>query len=135
MTLRLLIVDDSARFLQAARGLLERQGLMVVGVASNGSQALRQAQALRPDVTLVDIDLGGESGFALTRRLHQEAGLEPGRVILISTHDPDDYAELITASPAVGFLSKSDLSATAILDLLGGGGDEDQDLAGGRREA
>jgi CheY-like chemotaxis protein len=123
MTLRLLIVDDSTRFLRAARGLLERQGLTVVGVATDGSQALRQAKALRPDVTLVDIDLGGESGFELARRLHQDAGLPPGGMILMSTHDPDDFAELITASPAVGFLSKSELSATAILDLLGGRGD------------
>jgi hypothetical protein len=42
-------------------------------------------------------------------------------MILISTHDPDDFAELITASPAAGFLSKSELSADAILDLLGDG--------------
>jgi DNA-binding NarL/FixJ family response regulator len=118
MTLRLLIVDDSPRFLQAARGLLERQGLTVVGVASDSSQALRQAEALRPDVTLVDIGLGGESGIELARRLERVPGLETG-LILISTHDPDDFAELIAASPAVGFLSKSDLSARAILDLLG----------------
>ena len=132
MTLRLLIVDDSPRFLEAARGLLEREGLTVVGVASDSSQALRQAEALRPDVTLVDIDLGGESGFELARRLHQQAGLTSGETILISTHDPDDFAELISASPAVGFLSKSDLSATAILDLLGGRRDDDR--ARGRRD-
>jgi DNA-binding NarL/FixJ family response regulator len=119
MTLRLLIVDDSARFLQAARWLLERQGLTVAGVASDSSEALRQAETLRPDVVLVDIDLGGESGFELARRLHQGAGLAPGGMILISSHDPDDFAELISASPAAGFLSKSELSADAILDLLG----------------
>ena len=117
--MRLLIVDDSPRFLRAARGLLERQGLSVVG-AAHGSEALRQAEALHPDLTLVDIDLGGESGFELARRLHQEAGLTPGELILISVHDPDDFAELISASPAGGFLSKSDLSAAAILGLLGG---------------
>ena len=60
MTLRLLIVDDSPHFLRAARGLLERQGLMVVGVAAHGAEALRQVEALHPDLTLVDIDLGGE---------------------------------------------------------------------------
>ncbi len=119
MTLRLLIVDDSARFLQAARWLLERQGLTVAGVASDSSEALRQAETLRPDVILVDIDLGGESGFELARRLHQDAGLAPGGMILISSHDPDDFAELISASPAAGFLSKSELSADAIFDLLG----------------
>jgi DNA-binding NarL/FixJ family response regulator len=120
MTPRLLIVDDSPHFLRAARGLLERQGLRVVGVAAHGAEALRQAEALHPDLTLVDIDLGGESGFELVHRLHQEAGLAPGELILISVHDPDDFAELIAASPARGFLSKSDLSAGAILGLLGG---------------
>jgi CheY-like chemotaxis protein len=59
MKLRCLIVDDSPRFLAAARGLLERQGIAVVGVASSGAEALRRVAELRPDVTLLDIDLGG----------------------------------------------------------------------------
>jgi DNA-binding NarL/FixJ family response regulator len=119
MTLRCLIVDDSTRFLDAARGLLEREGMTVVGVASNSSEAIRQAERLRPDVTLVDIDLGGESGFEVARRLQREAGLAPSGIILISTHDRDDFADLISASPTAGFLSKSDLSASAILSLIG----------------
>ena len=45
--LRCLIVDDSPRFLDAARGLLERQGVTVVGVASNGAEALQRAVELR----------------------------------------------------------------------------------------
>ena len=118
--LRCLIVDDSPHFLHAARGLLERQGVTVVGVASNSADALRQAEELRPDVTLLDIDLGGESGLELARRLHGQAGHAP--VILISTHAEQDYAELIAASPAVGFLSKTALSAAAIRDLLAGDG-------------
>jgi DNA-binding NarL/FixJ family response regulator len=118
MTLRCLIVDDSPRFLAAARGLLERQGMTIVGVASTSAEALERVQELRPDVTLVDIDLGGESGLELARRLHHQAGPAPARVILVSTHAEEDYAELIAASPAVGFLSKSTLSAGAIHDLL-----------------
>jgi CheY-like chemotaxis protein len=118
MTLRCLIVDDSPRFLDAARGLLERQGITVVGVASNSAEALQQAERLRPDVTLLDIDLGGESGLELARRLHREPGLAASRVILISTHAEQDYADLIAASPAVGFLPKAALSAAAIGDLL-----------------
>jgi CheY-like chemotaxis protein len=121
--LRCLIVDDSPRFLDAARGLLERQGVAVVGVASNSAEALRRAEELRPDVTLLDIDLGGESGFELARRLHDQAGLVPAPVILISTHAEQDYAELIAASPAVGFLPKTALSAGAIRELLAGRGD------------
>jgi DNA-binding NarL/FixJ family response regulator len=123
MTLRCLIIDDSRRFLDAARGLLERQGLTVVGEASTSTEALRLAAELQPDVTLVDIDLGGESGFELARRLSREANTAASRLILISTHAEQDYAELIAASPAVGFLSKSELSGGAIRDLLGSPGE------------
>jgi CheY-like chemotaxis protein len=118
--LRCLIVDDSPRFLDAARGLLERQGVTVVGVASNSAEALQRAGELRPDVTLLDLDLGGESGLELARRLHAQDGPPPAPVILISTHAEQDYAELIAASPAIGFLSKTALSADAIRGLLAG---------------
>jgi DNA-binding NarL/FixJ family response regulator len=114
--LRCLIVDDSRRFLDAAGALLERQGIEVVGVALTSTEALQKATALRPDVTLVDIDLSGESGFDVARRLSREP--HPAPVILISTHVEDDYRDLITASPALGFLSKSALSGPAIRDLL-----------------
>jgi DNA-binding NarL/FixJ family response regulator len=119
--LRCLLVDDSPRFLEAARGLLERQGVAVVGVAASGAEALARAAELRPDVTLVDLDLGGESGLELARRLNDQDG--PAPVILISTHAEQDYAELIAASPAIGFLPKTALSADAIHDLLAGHGD------------
>jgi DNA-binding NarL/FixJ family response regulator len=118
MTLRCLIVDDSPRFLDAARGLLERQGVMVVAVASTGAQAVERAIALRPDVALLDIDLGGESGFDVARRLSGEATLACTRMILISTHAEQDYTDLIAASPVVGFLPKSGLSAEAIRALI-----------------
>ncbi|HEY2960471.1 MAG TPA: response regulator transcription factor [Actinomycetota bacterium] len=125
MTLRCLIVDDSPCFLDAARGLLEREGIAVVGAVSNSAEALRRAQELQPDVVLLDIDLGGESGFELARRLDREAGLAAARVILTSTHAEQDFAELIAASPAAGFLPKSALSAGAIRAMLAGRGDRD----------
>jgi DNA-binding NarL/FixJ family response regulator len=124
--LRCLIVDDNRRFLDAARGLLEREGLAVVGVASTSAEALDQVQELQPDVTLVDIDLGGESGFELVRRL---ADLAPLRMILVSTHAEQDYADLIAASPAIGFVPKSALSAAAIRALLGRPDDEEPGAA------
>jgi DNA-binding NarL/FixJ family response regulator len=130
MTLRCLIVDDSRRFLDAARGLLERQGITVVGEASTSAEALRLAVKLQPDVMLLDIDLGGESGCELARRLRRETNTALSRMILISIHAEQDYADLIAASPAVGFLSKSTLSAGAIRDLLGGQRDRDPDHLG-----
>jgi DNA-binding NarL/FixJ family response regulator len=115
---RCLIVDDSADFVDAARGLLERQGITVVGAAATGAEALRRCEELRPDVTLVDVDLGGESGFDVAEQLHAAGSSAP--VILISTHAVDDFADMTVASPAVGFISKSGLTGRAILDLVGG---------------
>jgi len=112
-----VIVDDSVEFLEAARSLLERQGVPVVGIAATASCALQRARELRPQVVLVDIDLGGDSGFRVARRIAKAA---PTRVILISTHAEDDFAELIAESPAAGFISKSELSAHAIQGLLAG---------------
>jgi DNA-binding NarL/FixJ family response regulator len=112
-----LIVDDNAAFLEAARVLLEREGLEVVGVALTAAEALQRAEQLRPDVLLVDITLHGESGFDLARRAEHEPGCR-GAVVLISTHAEDDYADLIAESPAIGFLPKSELAAAAILEIV-----------------
>ena len=65
MLLRSLLVDDNDGFLEAASVFLEREGTTVVGVAPNTAGALRQARAPRPDVILVDIGMGDESGFDL----------------------------------------------------------------------
>ena len=119
MSLRCLIVDDSPGFLRSARVLLEREGMAVVGVASTGAEALQQVEELRPDVLLLDIDLGEESGFELARRLHADVNLSPTQVILISTHAEEDFADLIAATPVAGFLAKAELSAGAIRDVLG----------------
>jgi CheY-like chemotaxis protein len=123
--LRCLIVDDNPRFLDAARGLLEREGVAVVGTASTSVDAVRRVDELRPDLALVDIDLGGESGFDVARQLHGKGRERPPKIILISTHAEQDYADLIAASPAVGFLDKTALSARAIRDLLDGHGKDD----------
>jgi DNA-binding NarL/FixJ family response regulator len=128
--IRSLIVDDSTRFLEAARRLLEQDG-MVVGVATTIAGALEQVGRLHPDVVLADIDLAGESGFELVRRLHDDARDARVWVILISTHDHEDFVDLIEASPAVGFLSKSALSAGAIRDLLERREPDDEPLRGG----
>jgi DNA-binding NarL/FixJ family response regulator len=121
--LRCLIVDDNPDFLRAARALLQQEGVQVVGVASTSAEALRRAAELRPDVTLVDINLGSDSGFDLVRCLIEALGNGPGRLILVSTHAQEDFADLIEASPAIGFLGKAALSAQAITNLLDTVGD------------
>jgi DNA-binding NarL/FixJ family response regulator len=120
MCLRTLIVDDNARFLEAARDLLQREGISVVGIASTSESALQRAAELRPDVTLVDVYLGNESGVDLARRLSAQRGDQASRVILISTYAECDFPGLLAGSDAVGFVSKAELSASAIQRVLGG---------------
>jgi len=120
MPIRCLIVDDNHSFLEAARVLLEREGLSVAGVASTGAEALRQAETLRPDVVLVDISLGEESGFDLARRLVEDDLGSEAAVVLISTLAEEDVADLIAVSPAAGFLPKAELSASAIRRIVDG---------------
>ena len=117
VSLTCLIVDDNALFLEGAADLLSREGLDVIGVASNGAQAIQLVSELRPDVTLVDIDLGDEDGLEVARQLSHTSAVH-SKVILISTHAEDDLAQLIAMSPALGFVPKTRLSAQAIRDLL-----------------
>lgn len=116
MALRTVIVDDNPAFLDAATSLLEREGLTVVGTASSSDGALGKVREQLPDLVLVDVMLGGDSGFELARRL---AEVDPGpTVVLISTHAESDFVDLISETPAAGFVSKWDLSASAIRRIL-----------------
>jgi DNA-binding NarL/FixJ family response regulator len=115
--LRCLIVDDNSGFLAAASDVLGRQGINVVGVASSGREARERLGQLQPDVMLVDVDLGEESGFELARQLAESERHAPP-VVLISTYGERDLVDLIAASPALGFLSKAQLSGEAIRGLL-----------------
>ncbi|MCW2976702.1 MAG: putative response regulator [Actinomycetia bacterium] len=120
MPIRCLIVDDNHLFLRAARVLLDRDGLDVAGIASNGVAALRAVETLRPDVVLVDISLGEESGFALARSIVGDDKSD-ATVILISTHSEADFGDMIVSSPAAGFIPKPELSASAIQGIVNGG--------------
>jgi CheY-like chemotaxis protein len=115
-----LIVDDSPEFLEAARNLLADDGVTVIATAATSDEAVNEASAGRPDVALVDVDLGAESGVEVAQRL---AGLPHGGppVILISAESQGELEEIVDASRAIGFVSKTDLSGDAIRSLLAEG--------------
>jgi CheY-like chemotaxis protein len=117
--MRCVIVDDNRDFLDAASRLLEHQGISVVAVATSSAEGVQRVEELRPDVTLVDIDLGEESGFDVVEKLHRNGSGAAVPTILISTHAEDDYAEMVAASPALAFIPKAALSGSAIRDVLG----------------
>jgi DNA-binding NarL/FixJ family response regulator len=117
LPLSCLIVDDSPQFLVAAKQLLADDGIAVVGFAATSDEAVKETSALHPDVALVDVDLGTESGFDVAQRL---AGLPGGGppVVLISAESGSELAELVDGSGALGFVSKTDLSGETIRQLL-----------------
>lgn len=117
MALRCLIVDDSGEFLASARALLSAQGVDVVGLASSAGEALRLAERRRPDVVLVDVELGEEDGLALAREL--AASVSSSSVVLISAHPEEELRDLLAESAAAGFLAKTALSAAGIAELVG----------------
>jgi DNA-binding NarL/FixJ family response regulator len=112
-----LIVDDSPPFFEAARQLLADDGVTVVGLAATADEAVTKTLALVPDVALVDIDLGTESGFDVAQRLAELPEGGPP-VVLISAESGSELAELVDVSNALGFVSKTDLSGDAIRGLL-----------------
>ena len=121
MPLRCLIVDDSDQFLRAAQSRLGRNGIEVVGTATTSSTALERVGKLRPDVVLVDVGLGEENGFDLTRQLVAAYPYLRSRVVLISTHEEEDLGDLVDGSGAAGFICKTELSASAVLELFSRG--------------
>jgi len=114
----LVVVDDSRSFADCVRLHLERQGERVLGVAYTSAEALKLVTEMQPDVVLVDMALGDECGLDLAKLLAERDCADSPVVILISAYSPRDVAELIAASPAAGFLPKSDLSADAIRQIV-----------------
>jgi CheY-like chemotaxis protein len=123
MALSVVIVDDSDRFLASARALLEGQGMGVLGVASNPQDALDRVREHQPDVVLLDLHFGSVSGLDLARRLTPDRAASPA-VVLVSTASPEDVEPLLDGSPVRGFLSKVDLSASALEAIVGSSGGE-----------
>jgi two-component system, NarL family, nitrate/nitrite response regulator NarL len=116
--MRCLLVDDNEEFAEIARRVLGPDGLEVAATASSSAEAVLRVAELRPDIVLIDVMLGEENGFDLARRLAGLDGRDPA-VIMISSGTEDDYAGLVARSPALGFLSKDELSAEGIRRLIG----------------
>jgi len=114
---RVLIVDDHPSFRASARKLLESDGYEVVGEVADGEEAIRAAEALHPDVVLLDVQLPDIDGFQVAERL---AALDRApEVILTSSRDGSDYGSCVEDSGARGFVPKAELSGAALSLLLG----------------
>ena len=119
---RLLIVDDHPLFREGLRQMIDRTvGLMVCGEAADAAAALKAIPALKPDLVLVDISLGGTNGIDLIKSL--KAKYEDLPVLVISMHDESLYAERALRAGALGYIMKNAPAKTvksAIFKVLAG---------------
>jgi DNA-binding NarL/FixJ family response regulator len=105
MTVRVLVADDHSAIRAGLTIILDHdEGIEVVGEAADGAAAVRQARALRPDVTLMDVRMPGTDGIAATRVLVAEGLSE---VLVLTTFDLDEYVDAALQAGAAGFLLKS----------------------------
>lgn len=103
---RVLIVDDQEPFRSAARMVVEMSdGFEVVGEAESGEEGIDLAVELKPDLVLMDVYLPGIDGLEATRRI--TAVEAAPRVLVMSTHESEEFAEAALAAGAIAFVPKS----------------------------
>jgi len=103
-TLRVLLVDDHDLFRNGLRNLLEEQGVVVVGEASGGAEAIRSVRELTPDVVIMDLNMPGVGGVEATRQITSISPLT--RVVVLTISDQDaDVMDAVLAG-ACGYLLK-----------------------------
>lgn len=106
--IRVLLVDDNARFLDLTTTLLKADPrLQVVGWAMSGRKALAEIGRLQPDLVLMDVALPDLNGLELTRHLKKRPC--PPRIVIVTTYADPEYRRAAQEAQADGFLAKADL--------------------------
>src|SRR5215218_6440360 len=118
MSIRVLIVDDQELVRTGFRLFLETQpGLVVVGEAGDGEEAIERVREVRPDVVLMDIRMPNMDGVEATAKLTSGA-IEPApRVLVLTTFDLDEYVFGALRAGAAGFLLK-DASRERLVEAI-----------------
>jgi DNA-binding NarL/FixJ family response regulator len=113
-SLRVLIVDDHDLFRTGLRNLLEEQGVLIVGEAATGAEAVRIVREIAPDVVVMELNMPGMGGVDATRHFTAIAPLT--RVVMLTISEDDgDVMDAILAG-ACGYLLKD----SSIQDLMAG---------------
>lgn len=114
--IRLLVVDDHAVVRQGICTLLEDEpGIVIVGEAAEGQEALQKIEALHPTIVLLDLTMPGLSGLETSRRITaQHPAVRP---LIFSMHNNQDYMVSAVENGAWGFLLK-DMGKEEILRAL-----------------
>lgn len=117
MSKRILIADDTAFFRTALRDILTRGGFEVIGEATNGAEALEQAQALKPDIVILDVVMPVKNGIEAAKAI-SELNL-PLKIIMCTSLGYEPIVEEAIRSGACGYIIKP-LSEAKVLNTLKG---------------
>ena len=105
MPIRILIADDHQLLREGIRNFLSLEpDFEIVGEAANGEEAVTQAEALKPDVMLLDINMPKANGIEVASRL--KAGCPEVRILALTIHDDQNYMMNMIQSGAAGYLLK-----------------------------
>ena len=104
--IRVLIADDHALVRAGIRALVEKiEGIVVVGEAGKGNEALELVRELRPDLMLLDITMPDGGGFEVLEQVIKK--YREIKVIVLTVHEAGEYAIRALREGAAGFLPKS----------------------------
>jgi two-component system, NarL family, response regulator NreC len=112
MGCRVLLADDHTLFRQGLRALLEREGFEVVGEAGDGSEAVRFARELRPDVAVLDLAMPRLNGMDAARELR--AALPLMRTVLLTVHNDQQYVVAALNAGVKGYVLKTQASTDLV---------------------
>ena len=121
MPIRILLAEDHVMVRQGLRVLLERAGMIVIGEASDGQEALRLAHEYTPDVVVLDIVMPSLNGLETARRLRET--LPQTKIVLLTMHTEEPYVLEALQAGAVGYVLKTQAAGDivqAIRDALQG---------------
>jgi DNA-binding NarL/FixJ family response regulator len=109
MSIRILLAEDHVMVRQGLRVLLEQAGMIVIGEASNGLEALRLAEVHQPEVAIMDIAMPRLNGLETARRLREV--VPQTRIIVVTMHAEEPYVLEALQAGAVGYVLKTQTAA------------------------
>src|SRR5258706_13892373 len=115
-SLRVLIVDDHDLFRTGLRNLLEEQGVVIVGEAATGAEAVRIVREIAPDVVVMDLNMPGMGGVDATRHI---TGIAPlTRVVMLTISEEDSEVMDAILAGARGYLLKDSTVRNIWADII-----------------